>query len=53
MSFERIISVILNYNLGKIDSLLGDIHDYCSWELRIEEIEKVKDLPLIKVWTGR
>jgi len=53
MSFERIIGVLLQYNLGKIDSLLGDIHDYCAWELKIEQIEHVKHLPIIKVWTGR
>ena len=71
MSFERVIAVILKYyttknNIDSIinydkkkpltnDSLFGDIHEYCKWGIKLNQIKSksIRNLPIIKVWTGR
>lgn len=50
--FERVIACILQKDV-KTTSLLGDIHKYCCWGIPYERREELRDLPLIKVWTGR
>jgi hypothetical protein len=52
MSLERIISCIFQKEAPK-ETLLGNIHNYCQWGLTINDIDKYKHLPIIKVWTGR
>ena len=52
-AFERIISCILIKEYGKKDSLLGDIHSYCNWGVSYDNIDTLKHLPVIKIWTGR
>jgi len=58
-SFERVIGCLLQkvyndkvYNRKTIP-LLGNIHKYMRWETTFDEIDNYKDLPIIKVWTGR
>lgn len=51
-SFERVIACILQKDVRNAP-LLGDIHDYCRWEITYEEREETRHLPLTKVWTGR
>ena len=56
-SFERVIATILTKESEGKDkySLLGEIHRYCKWELKLSEINgrEHAHLPIIKVWTGR
>jgi len=54
MCFERIIGCLLQIN-NPYKSLLGHIHNYCPWNIKIYNInqEKIQKLPLIKVWSGR
>lgn len=54
MCFERIIGCLLQIH-KPYKCLLGDIHHYCPWKIRINNVnqEKIKKLPLIKVWSGR
>ena len=51
-SFERVIACLLQKE-DKKQTLLGNIHKYCKWEVRFNEIDKYNNLPLIKHWTGR
>ena len=51
-SFERVFACLLQVN-EKEDSLLGNIHKYCRWDIRFHEKEQFNHLPIIKVWTGR
>jgi hypothetical protein len=51
-SLERLIACILQKN-GKKETLLGNIHSYCKWEIQFHEKDNYEHLPLIKVWTGR
>ena len=51
-SFERVIACLLQINV-KNEPLLGDIKKYCPWGISFDQIHKYKQLPLIKVWTGR
>lgn len=53
-SFERVIACLLQIN-EKTEPLLGDIHCYCRWGIVFyqKDWEYYKDLPIIKVWTGR
>jgi hypothetical protein len=56
MSFERVISIVSQYYINnKICGLLGSIHNYCNWCTTYEDYlnNKIKNLPIIKVWTGR
>ena len=54
-AFERIIACLLQVNVIET-SLFGDILKYCNWGLNYNQYlnqEYDKNLPLIKVWTGR
>ena len=51
-SFERAIACILQFH-GEKESLFGNIHAYCPWDLRFNQKEEYAHLPLTKVWTGR
>jgi len=51
-SFERVIACILQIDVCN-ESLLGNIHAYCKWGVSIDESAHYKNLPLLKVWTGR
>jgi len=54
-SFERVIACLLQKE-GEKQILLGDIHKYCPNKIKINdinEIDKYKHLPIIKIWTGR
>ena len=51
-SFERVIACLLQID-EKRETLLGNIREYCEWELPFQEKDKSSHLPLIKVWTGR
>jgi hypothetical protein len=54
-AFERIIGCLLQINMIET-SLFGDIMKYCPWGLTYNQYLKQdynKNLPLIKVWTGR
>jgi len=51
-SLERVIACLLQKE-GKKEILLGNIHNYCNWSIKFNEIDKYKNLPLIKYWTGR
>jgi len=50
-SFERVIACLLQKD-GVNESLFGNIHSYCDWEIKYEDKQKF-NLPFIKVWTGR
>jgi hypothetical protein len=54
MCFERILGCILQF-YKPASSLLDNIHHYCPWGIKINQINlpNIKKLPLIKVWTGR
>jgi hypothetical protein len=56
-SFERVIGCLLEGCLirldTRVDSLLGNIHDYCNWGVTFDQKENYQHLPIIKVWTGR
>ncbi len=53
-SFERVIACLLiKENNNQIETLLGDLHQYCPWGITYEMIDNYKHLPLIKIWTGR
>ena len=52
-SFERVIACLLQKSHTN-ESLLGDIHAYSNFvRISINMIDKYKDMPLLKVWTGR
>jgi hypothetical protein len=54
-AFERIIGCLLQVNV-KEKSLFGSIHRYCPWGLKYDGYlrqEYNKNLPLVKVWSGR
>jgi len=54
-AFERIIACLLQINIMET-SLFGDILKYCKWGLNYSQYLKQeydKNLPVIKVWTGR
>ena len=57
MVIERVLSIIIHAHMenGRVDSLFGDIHDYCIWGHTYSDYEnkKLDDLPMIKIWTGR
>lgn len=52
MSFERVIGCMLQFN-GRYECLLGDIHKYCYWGIEYKDIEKIRHLPIIKIWCSR
>ena len=51
-SFERVLACLLQKEYKK-SILLGIIHDYSNVDIRFNEIDYWRHLPLIKVWTGR
>jgi len=51
-SFERVLACLLQKEAKK-ETLLGNIHKYCNWGFRFEEIGYYRHLPIIKCWTGR
>jgi hypothetical protein len=51
-SFERVIACLMQLHVRN-EPLLGNIHSYCPWELRIDQVDDYSHLPIIKVWTGR
>lgn len=52
--FERIMSCLCVYTHKKYnESLLGNISYYCTWGISFERKDELKNLPVIKVWTGR
>ena len=52
-SFERVIACLLQKDVQN-KSLLGNIHKYCHFGTGYEQgIKNNKNLPIIKVWTGR
>jgi hypothetical protein len=51
-SFERVIACLLQLHHKK-QTLLGNIHNYCKWGITFNNIRHYKNLPMIKVWTGR
>lgn len=51
-SFERVIACLLQKE-GTQQTMLGNIHKYCKWEIKFNEIDNYTHLPLIKYWTGR
>jgi hypothetical protein len=54
MSFERVIAVLLQFGTKeKHVSICGDIHAYVPWGITLDNMNKFRHLPIIKVWTGR
>ena len=51
-SFERVVACLMQLDEPGT-SLLGNIHKYCPWELRFEQVHQYSHLPIVKVWTGR
>lgn len=51
-SFERVIACLLQIE-NPMQSVLGDIHQYCPWGISFKDIEKYNHLPIVKIWTGR
>jgi hypothetical protein len=51
-SFERVIACLMQLHVRN-EPLFGNIHKYCPWELRVDQIDDYSHLPIIKVWTGR
>ncbi len=51
-ALERVLACILHKE-GAKETLLGDIHKYCNWDIEFDDIQKYDYLPLIKFWTGR
>jgi hypothetical protein len=51
-SFERIIACLLQKEVRN-ETLLGNIHHYCKWGIKIDEIHRYNHLPMIKCWSGR
>ena len=50
LTYIHFIKKYLNY---KTISYQGEIHRYCRWGIRFEELEKMKHLPIVKIWYGR
>lgn len=51
-SFERVIACLLQKE-GKKVTVLGSIHSYCTGDIRFDDIDNYRNLPLIKYFTGR
>jgi hypothetical protein len=51
-SFERVIAVLLQKDCNE-PSLLGNIMKYCKFGTKFNQINSLKKLPIIKIWTGR
>lgn len=53
MSFERIFACMLQNSSSEKNVYLGNIHKYCKWGVSFENINTLKELPIIKIWSGR
>jgi hypothetical protein len=51
-SFERVIACLLQKDNEK-NVVLGNIHMYMDWGIGFCDKDNYKNLPIIKVWTGR
>ena len=53
--FENVLGTILHaHDINSESSyLLGDIETYCKYETSYDEINTLRHLPIIKIWTGR
>lgn len=51
-SFERVIACLMQIEYPR-SVLFGNIHNYCKWGITFKNKNKHKNLPIIKVWTGR
>ena len=51
-SFERVLACLLQKKSRK-ETLIGNIHSYCSWGITFQEKDNYSHLPIIKVWIGR
>lgn len=51
ISFERVFACLLQKDC-KLQTLLGDIHKYCPYGIRFNDLYKF-NLPIKKCWTGR
>lgn len=51
-SFERVIACLLQKHYPA-EIIFGDIHKYCRWGIAFDEIDNFRELPIIKVWSGR
>jgi len=54
MWFERIYGCMVSSH-GGMQSILGNIHQYCEWDLTWNDYltGRMNHLPVVKVWTGR
>jgi hypothetical protein len=57
MCFERVIACLFGIKIEAKKCLFGDILKYCKWGITYDEYVsnklKFKDLPFIKIWSGR
>jgi hypothetical protein len=53
MAFERILPCLLQYSYRDTGSYFGDIYQYSPWGITLDERNKYKYLPFLKIWTGR
>jgi hypothetical protein len=51
-NFERVIGCLLQKE-QRNPALLGNIMTYCPWDIKFDNKDNFKHLPLVKVWTGR
>jgi hypothetical protein len=51
-SFERVIACLLQKDNEK-NVMLGNIHEYMNWGISFGDKDNYKNLPIVKVWTGR
>ena len=55
-ALERVFGLLMYYNSDtRIETVFPNIHDYIPWDTTFEEYlaEKYKELPIVKVWSGR
>lgn len=56
MTCERIIIIVSQYyNSKKLCGLFGNIHNYCDWGIEYNDYinGRCRNLPVVKIWTGR
>ena len=53
-SFERVVACLLQFNhKQEKKSVFGNIFRYCRWGITYEQKDNHKNLPFVKVWSGR
>jgi hypothetical protein len=55
-SFERVFACLSQKTLlipNNVISYFGNIHTYCRWGIKFNELEESSRLPVSKVWSGR